>query len=170
MKITTQKKTGFTLIELLVVIAIIGVLAGMVLVSMGGSRAKARDSRRLTDLRQIPAAQEAVMNDSGAYLTSAQVVGALPAIKNSANNQYLASMSDPLDADGYQYVWAANTAACGIRPAGTYYCALAKLEDASKCATGEYRYFVAHNLGYKEICSGTDYVAAPPTCTICLSL
>jgi len=44
---------GFTLIELLVVISIIGLLSGLVLVSVQGSRIKAQDSRRLSDMRQM---------------------------------------------------------------------------------------------------------------------
>lgn len=47
---------GFTLVELLVVIAIIGILSSIVLVSVQGARAKARDGQRMHDLSQIKTA------------------------------------------------------------------------------------------------------------------
>jgi type II secretion system protein G len=65
MKKLTQK--GFTLIELLVVIAIIGILSAVVLVSLNSARAKSRDARRLSDVRQIMTALEIYYNDNGAY-------------------------------------------------------------------------------------------------------
>ncbi|MCD6568701.1 type II secretion system protein, partial [bacterium] len=46
---TIHKNKGFTLIEMLIVISIIALLASMILVGMGGARAKARDSRRIAD-------------------------------------------------------------------------------------------------------------------------
>lgn len=67
---TAQKrksKNGFTLIELLVVIAIIGLLASIVLVSLNKARAKARETRRLSDLRQIQLALEMYYDDYGYY-------------------------------------------------------------------------------------------------------
>jgi len=63
MKINKKSK-GFTLIELLVVIAIIGLLATLVLVSVTSSRQKARDARRISDLRQITLALEMYAEDN----------------------------------------------------------------------------------------------------------
>src|SRR3989338_11428176 len=57
---------GFTLIELLVVIAIIGVLASIVLASLNSARAKSRDARRITDIKQIQLALELYFDGAGA--------------------------------------------------------------------------------------------------------
>ena len=51
MKNTNRK--GFTLIELLVVIAIIGLLSTMAVVSLNSARQKARDAKRVSDVKQI---------------------------------------------------------------------------------------------------------------------
>lgn len=58
------KNSGFTLIELLVVIAIIGVLASIVLVSLGGARAKASASKAKSDLSQVMTAFELFQSDN----------------------------------------------------------------------------------------------------------
>ena len=66
-KSKTSQNKGFTLIELLVVIAIIGVLASTVLASLNSARAKSRDARRITDLRQIQTALEFYYDTNNAY-------------------------------------------------------------------------------------------------------
>lgn len=65
-----MNKKGFTLIELLVVIAIIGLLSTLAVVALGSARQKARDSKRLSDLKQIQTALELYFTDHNAYPTT----------------------------------------------------------------------------------------------------
>lgn len=48
-----KSNRGFSLIELLVVIAIIGILSSVVIVSLNSARAKGRDAKRITDVKQL---------------------------------------------------------------------------------------------------------------------
>jgi len=65
-----NSKQGFTLIELLVVIAIIGLLSTMSILSLNSARARARDAKRVADIKQIQTALEMYYNDAGDYPAS----------------------------------------------------------------------------------------------------
>jgi len=58
---------GFTLMELLVVIAIIGLLSSMTTYFVNSARIRARDARRLADIRQIQSALELYYDDNLQY-------------------------------------------------------------------------------------------------------
>ncbi|MDP2820688.1 MAG: type II secretion system protein [bacterium] len=124
------KQKGFTLIELLVVIAIIGILASIVLVSLGGARTKARDARRQSDIRQIVTAQEMYYGDTEVYYTEAgtELVGPIGA--------YLSPVpKDPSTAVGYH--WFDNTAK------NQQFCIYATLEGG--------KFFAGSNRGTKQL-------------------
>lgn len=64
---TWQAKQGFTLIELLVVISIIGILSTLAVVSLNDARAKARDAKRISDIKQVQTALELFLADRNGY-------------------------------------------------------------------------------------------------------
>lgn len=78
-------KKGFTLIELLVVIAIIGVLSAIGLVALTGARGKARDARRVSDLRQIALAMASYADTNGATAYTSACGATLPTVVTSTN-------------------------------------------------------------------------------------
>lgn len=168
LKIFHKKSRGFTLIELLVVIAIIGVLAGIVMVSMGGARSKARDAKRQADMRQIITAQEMVMGDDEKYDQNAGSTTGVPAIANASSKQYLAAVNDPKS--GSNYVWKANTVGGTGCTLGDFFCAYAALENKpTECSAGSTAYYyAASEKGSKVVCDtapGTTWDPANGACS-----
>lgn len=62
-----KAKSGFTLIELLVVVAIIGLMVSIISVGYSTQRRKARDAKRLSDMRQIKSGMDIYFQDSSGY-------------------------------------------------------------------------------------------------------
>lgn len=56
MVLNMKKRKGFTLIELLIVIIIIGILAGMMMMTMGSATDKAQATKVISDIRTVKSA------------------------------------------------------------------------------------------------------------------
>jgi prepilin-type N-terminal cleavage/methylation domain-containing protein len=64
------RRRAFTLLELLVVVAIIGIIAAIVYPNISGSRGKARDAQRISDLGQLQFALQLYYDRCGQYPNS----------------------------------------------------------------------------------------------------
>ncbi len=105
-----KKKQGFTLIELLVVIAIIGLLSTLSILALNQARARARDAKRIADVKQIQTALELYYNEMGDYPAQGSVTPG-KAIAGT-NGVYLAAVpTPPTPVDGDR---------CGFDPATGY--------------------------------------------------
>jgi len=98
-------KKGFTLIELLVVIAIIGLLSTLAVVALGSARQKARDSKRLSDLKQVQTALELYFTDNNTYPAGTNLTLGDPATAGC------------LGASGFAATCASGTVYMGLVPA-----------------------------------------------------
>jgi len=111
-------KQGFTLIELLVVIAMIGILTGVVIASLGSSRAKARDGKRVSDIGQIQLALEMYYEQNRRYPVQ---------IYETTNPKFFEGIymsTTPKDPFGTNYPYA-------VSPNGSNYHLGTKLEQVS---------------------------------------
>jgi prepilin-type N-terminal cleavage/methylation domain-containing protein len=89
---------GFTLTELMVVIAVIGILSGIVIASLDGARERARDAKRVTDIRSTALALELYYEAEDEY----------PSALSELAPTYISSLpNDPVGASGghFDYVY-----------------------------------------------------------------
>jgi len=70
LKRKNKKNLGFTLIELLVVISVIGFLASASIVALDNARMKARDDRRMSDIKQFQKAMDLYYDTNNIYPAS----------------------------------------------------------------------------------------------------
>jgi prepilin-type N-terminal cleavage/methylation domain-containing protein len=96
-----QKTKGFTLIELLVVVGIIGLLATLAVVAFGSARVKARDAKRVADVRSVVSGLAGAAQDSlylcqkgcGAPLAAGDLVSASDICNVNCNGSSANSVS-----------------------------------------------------------------------------
>ncbi len=114
-----MNKKGFTLIELLVVIAIIGLLSTLAVVALGSARQKARDSKRLSDLKQVQTALELYYTDNNAYpaatavtlgSTSYRCLNTTGWLAQGCSSPYMGQVpADPQSTGSYRYTGTTST-------------------------------------------------------------
>lgn len=102
------RERGFTIVELLIVIVVIAILATLVITAYNGVQQRARDSKRVSDVRAIQTAAEAYQSEKGIYPTLAQVSATSNIVKLdstiTANMQATPAPDATTNRDKYQFL------------------------------------------------------------------
>lgn len=122
----TKKQNGFSLLELLIVIFVILLLATISALAVNSQKAKARDAKRINDIRSIQTALEFYKSDEGEYPIAANplILGQeLTKLCSKAEGGFVSAQTvcreettyiseiptDPLTNKNYAYVGSATT-------------------------------------------------------------
>lgn len=94
----SKQQKGFTLIELLVVIAVIGILAGVILASLNSARGKARDAKKIAEMKAVATALELYYDKYGYYVLWQQTAWGIDCVgfrgTSTANNTFMKPLVD----------------------------------------------------------------------------
>ena len=123
-----MNKKGFTLIELLVVIAIIGLLSTLAVVALNSARQKARDAKRVADIKQVQTALELYFNDEDGYPAVAATSTLGTEYTCLGSGGFNTSCSSPI----YMGLIPSNPT-----PNGTDYLYVSQNSDGSACTSGD---------------------------------
>ena len=152
-------KSGFTLIELVVVLLIVGILIGIVAPRVQGQSSRARDTRRVQDLRVWVDAIEQYKLDTGDYPNHGTLIGGWDRtsdgefIPELLDQGYVRSaLTDPLEDSSHYFVYrrfAPGTYGC-VGPENYYVIAILNFETDS----------ARDDFQTNFRCTGYDFAAA----------
>jgi prepilin-type N-terminal cleavage/methylation domain-containing protein len=121
-----KNKSGFTLFELLISISIIGILTALASVAYSGAQKKARDARRIEDIKSIQTAAEQYYSLNNYAYPAANLYSAGQSWGIGGTNILENYPSDP-KGSGYGTYKCATGASCN--PSG--YCICALMENST---------------------------------------
>ena len=126
-----RTKKGFTLIELLVVVGIIGLLSTVVFATLSGGRPRARDAKRLSDVKQM-----------ALILTveSTTVAGSQAIVGCTAADALTTSCTEPGGVSEFgSFTDPSFTTACASGATGGCAYSISKKDGSAGAATGDYQ-------------------------------
>ena len=169
-----SRKGGFTLIEMLVVIAIIAILTGIIITGLVGSKAKARDAKRASDLSQISLAVEQFFDRCDVYPTSLNTGDTGPmtngsyACPNDASGNPITLGNfisvipiDPTNSGVYVYSYATNSTYTDYVLHTTFEASNSVLAQSAPAPTSWSSGFTCTNSGTTQGATNLDYCVRP---------
>jgi len=150
-------KKGFSLIELLIVVAIMGILSAVVLSSLGTAREKARDARRVMDVKDM--AKILVENSDNGNNALTGCTGAHALTSTCTGPGSVSSFSDYSDPSNVADTTICTTGATGTGSECNY--SISTKLGAAGAGTEDYQICFYLEYGSAEIGAGMASIIGP---------